>query len=86
MSSSAVLKVPSSLAAFAHGMFAAPAMWPGTCDCSCGRWSGASFSPRYSSGERTSTKPTAPTFAITSSRSARISGRSAPLIVNPVAA
>src|SRR5215472_10742128 len=52
-------------------------MCPGTCACSPGRWSGASFSPRYSSGERTSTSPVlVPAEARTSSRSARISGRS----------
>src|SRR5215471_18838615 len=38
-------------------MLRAPGMWPGLCACSCGRWGGASSSPRYSSGERTSTSP-----------------------------
>ena len=60
-------------------MFAAPAICPGTCACSCGRWSGASFSPRNSSGERTSTNPVSvPTLDTTSSRKARTSGCSSP--------
>ena len=50
VSSSSLLKVPSSLAACDHGMFAAVGMWPGRCDCSCGRCAGASSRPEYSSG------------------------------------
>ena len=55
-SSSSDLNVPSSLAALLHGMLIAPGMWPGRCDCSCGRCAGARILPENSSGERTSTR------------------------------
>src|SRR2546425_2588008 len=44
--SDAGLKVPSSRTACAQGILAAPGMWPPRCAPSCGRFSGASSSPK----------------------------------------
>src|SRR5207245_1240362 len=53
-------------------MLRALGTWPGRCDCSCGRWAGASSLPLNSSGERTSTRFLVPIAATTSSREALI--------------
>ena len=64
--------VAAPLAFFAQGVLAAVGTSPGRCDCSFGRWAGASSLPENSSGERTSTRFCAPMAATTSSRKARM--------------
>ena len=72
VSSSALLNVPSSRTCWAHGIEAAPGMWPARCAVSV-MPGGAMTSPLNSAGLRTSTsvRPASPMRGRMSSRNAR---------------
>ena len=71
-SSASERKVPSSLAALLHGIFAAVGMLTRTLRLLLRQVSQGKQLPEYSSGLRTSTRFSLPIAAVTSSRNARI--------------